>query len=33
VEAQDDQRVAARHPALKNAPLGDAPGSYVKVRV
>ncbi|MBX3570399.1 MAG: class I poly(R)-hydroxyalkanoic acid synthase [Rhizobiaceae bacterium] len=33
VEAQDAERVPARSPALKNAPLGDAPGSYVKVRV
>jgi len=33
VESLDDSRVPARRPALKNAPLGDAPGSYVKVRV
>lgn len=33
IEARDDAKVAARKPGGKTETLGDAPGSYVKVRV
>jgi polyhydroxyalkanoate synthase len=33
IERYDDERVAARKPGRKRTPLGDAPGSYVTVRV
>jgi polyhydroxyalkanoate synthase len=33
IEARDNKRVAARTPGAKSGTLGDAPGSYVKVRV
>ncbi|MDI6025871.1 class I poly(R)-hydroxyalkanoic acid synthase [Corticibacterium sp. UT-5YL-CI-8] len=33
IEAKDDRRVDARSPGSKEAPLGDAPGTYVRVRV
>ncbi|BCH16427.1 MULTISPECIES: PHA/PHB synthase family protein [unclassified Mesorhizobium] len=33
IEARDDTRVPARKPGKRMKPLGDAPGTYVKVRV
>jgi polyhydroxyalkanoate synthase len=33
IEAKDDRRVAARKPGAKTKILGEAPGSYVKVKV
>jgi poly[(R)-3-hydroxyalkanoate] polymerase subunit PhaC len=33
IEAKDDRRAAARRPGAKTKILGDAPGSYVKVKV
>jgi polyhydroxyalkanoate synthase len=33
IEARDKRRVAARKPGEKTKTFGDAPGSYVKVRV